>query len=624
MLNPLLVPTPLVAEHERSPVRLEQPRSERLRRLAVLCHLGVWLLGWLGIRMAALAGRLLAWLPAPMRPRSDGRAAAGARQLRQTLERLGFLAVKVGQLLSLRTDLFSAELCAELSRLQYSTIGFPVEIAVAIVERELGGPLDSFFSRFDPLPIAAASIAQVHRARLRREDVEVVVKVMRPGAPRIFAKDLALLRALVRWLGLIPWLGFLQLGEFLWEVEQIVREEVDFRYELANIQRFRRSVRRHRIYVPRPFAGYSKRRVLVMEAIDGVLMSDYIAVHQADPERAAVWLSDNEVDPQKAARRLLLSFLRQLFEDNLFHGDLHPGNVMLLRRSRVALIDLGSIGSSEAQMVRRYAATLMALASWEFQKAAELNLSFTPELPLIDLVAVREELVRALRAWAMRTRVTTLPYHLRSLSNGFAEVIRIMARRGIGTSWGLLRIDRSLTTVDASLRVLTPRLDYLKLFRRYFREREERLLRRLLRPAMVRHTIAAAENAVSEFKLWIAPYLRQLYRAFDGNALSSLGAFAFRLASLACFAAGLLLLAAYLHQRWGFLPAAGGPAGVTAQGRQITLSLWAAIDRVPAASHGVAIAALLTVFCLALSLWRLASKLLVRDMVLGWGRRGAG
>ena len=612
MLNPSLVPTPLVREDERPPVPLEPPRSHRFRRLVVLCNLAWWFLGWLGSRLMALASFLFGWLLAPLGLRPDPRAAAAAaaRRLRRTLERLGFLAIKVGQLLSLRTDLFSPELCAELSQLQYRAVGFPVAMAVAAVERELGGPLDLFFSSFRQPPVAAASIAQVHRARLRAEDAEVVIKVMRPGARRIFASDLALLRALVRLLGLIPQLRAFHLHEFVWEVEQIAGEECDYRFELANLETFRKSMRRHRIYVPRPFAAYSTRQVLVMEAIDGALMSDYIAMRQRDPGRLARWLRDNDVDPEQAARRLLLSFLRQLFEDNLFHGDLHPGNVVLLRRSRLALIDLGSLGRADTHMVMRYAMTLEAFASGEFHRGADLTLSFSPQLPLIDLVRVREEMVRALRAWAMRTTVATIPYHERSLSNLFAALTRIMAHSGIATSWGLLRIDRSLTTIDASLHALIPRIDYLALFRRYFREREQRLLRRLLRPAAVLRAVGAAENAVSEFKLFVAPLLRQLSFIFSGGIFASVRAFLLRLAAVASLAAGLFLFAVDMHQ---LRPAAPGKPPPM-------LSVERAVESVPPASQPTLVGAQLIAFVLAFSFWRMSSKQELRDTIAGFGR----
>jgi ubiquinone biosynthesis protein len=156
---------------------------------------------------------------------------------------------------------------------------------------------------------------------------------------------MALIRGLIALLRGLHLAGSHRWEELLAELTQIVREEIDYRYEISNLKRMRKSLRAHRIYVPRVFENLSSPRVLVMEFIQGALMVDFIALNQSEPERVSAWARENHIDPEKVGHRLYLSFLRQLFEDDLLHGDLHPGNIILLRNSNIAFIDLGTIGT---------------------------------------------------------------------------------------------------------------------------------------------------------------------------------------------------------------------------------------------------------------------------------------
>src|SRR5262249_47012461 len=151
---------------------------------------------------------------------------------------------------------------------------------------ELGRPLSEVFDRFDDQPIAAASIGQVHRARLRQEKVEVVVKVQRPSVEITFRSDLAWIRRLVHTfhrLGLWPHMRW---KDLILELDEIVLEEVDYRYELAAARRMRWVLRSHDIYVPKTFRAYTSRRVLVQEYIAGVTMSEYVTILRHTPEIA--------------------------------------------------------------------------------------------------------------------------------------------------------------------------------------------------------------------------------------------------------------------------------------------------------------------------------------------------
>src|SRR5262249_24032011 len=210
-----------------------------------------------------------------------------------------------------------------------------------------------------------------HRARLRATGQAVAIKVRRPHVAHAMESDLRFVRALC---GVFDFLGILReahLGDFIQELTSAMREELDYRLEATSLQRMRRSLRGHGVDVPEVFVRFSSARVLTMEFVDGVSMAEFIAMREADPERVTLWLAENRIKPRRVGRLLHASLMRQIVEDNLFHGDLHPGNVILLRRSRVALVDFGSIGSLEARFRTLYRLLNRSMADRDFEKTSD-------------------------------------------------------------------------------------------------------------------------------------------------------------------------------------------------------------------------------------------------------------
>ena len=179
-----------------------------------------------------------------------------AARVRNFLEDMGGLWVKAGQLISLRTDLLSPEMADQLTQLQYRAYGFAPEIARQIVAETLGRPIEQVFDVFEDHPFAAASISQEHRAHLRREGAWVVVKVQRPGIGPIFERDLRVIGWLARWGAKAPGMAYAGFDKLFRELQNIMREEIDYRYETSNLRRMRKSLRRHRVYVPKVFVEY--------------------------------------------------------------------------------------------------------------------------------------------------------------------------------------------------------------------------------------------------------------------------------------------------------------------------------------------------------------------------------
>lgn len=495
------IPTPLRHRRERRRVKIGPAMPQSRQR-------GLWVV------TALIAYLVRAQINSWFMNDALERNAVGLRAL---FERFGGLWIKLGQLMSLRTDMLSDPMCRELSRLQYDAVGFPPADAVAVIERELKGPLPRFFSRFEQAPFAAASIAQVHRATLKGSDLVVVVKVRRPGIVEAFERDLRLLRRMVKFSDQLALGRHMRWNDALWELEQMMREELDYRYEAANLNRLRTSIKTHGVHVPRPFFDLSTAAVIVMEFVPGVLMSEYIERATENPEQAADWCEANGIRPKKVAERLFISALRQLLEDNLFHADLHPGNIMLLKNSRVALIDLGTIGTMEREFLELYLMSLRSLAQKDFNRAADYTLRLCPELPTLQLTALKRDLVRGYRQWEARTHLRNIPYHEKALTSAGADSGRILYKYKVQPTWTFMRISRTWATLDASLQFLIPNANYMKLFKRYFDGARHRALRSQGLRQIVVDRIVQASRSIHEYDLLLKPLLRNETLSLTGS-----------------------------------------------------------------------------------------------------------
>jgi ubiquinone biosynthesis protein len=507
MLSPGLIPTRLDASRTSGIVTVSVQPVSRLRTATAL------------IALLGLCRRLLV-----LRMRSSIDADVAGRMVRETFEHLGGLWLKAGQILSLRVDLFPKRFCQQLAMLQNRSFGFPTPIARRILEQELGAPIDDYFDEFAEQPFAVASIGQVYRARLRREQVYVAVKIQKPFSEELFARDLVLIRWIVRVLKVVRFRTHMRWDLGYNELSDVMKEELDYHYEASALRRMRRALRRHGIYVPRLFARYSTRRVLVTEFIHAILMADYIKAAEENPQRLAAWLTENNVKPRKVARRLIRSMYRQLFENNLFHGDLHPGNIVLLRNSRIALIDFGSTSFTEREYLQKFVMFVRALATRNYAKAADLSLMLTASLPNnLDVDQVKEDLVRALRSWATRTLVKQLPYHAKSMDNVTIEIVRILVGCRCTMEWGWLRIHRALTTLDTSLVYLYNDVNYTRMLQQYFERAERRKLKSMLTSALPLRVLSGydtqlrIQDRMNDYTLFQGELVRRHAQVFRGS-----------------------------------------------------------------------------------------------------------
>src|SRR5512133_3557029 len=271
---------------------------------------------------------------ADMTAEQGGASSARGQHLREVLDELGPTFVKFGQLLSTRPDVVPPDIVVELRGLQDDVRPFPFEQAERVIEEELGNTLERLFLDFEPAPVAAASIGQVHRATLPNGR-RVAVKVQRPGAPRQIEADLALLYQAAR----IPKervraLDSIDARLLVDEFARQIRQELDYRLEARNADAFHRNFAGHpHVRVPRVYWSYTRSRVLTLEWLDGIQVAD---IHPDE------WPVEDRRD---LAYLMAETWMTMIFRHGFFHGDPHPANILVLGRpDQLGLIDFGAVG----------------------------------------------------------------------------------------------------------------------------------------------------------------------------------------------------------------------------------------------------------------------------------------
>ena len=387
--------------------------------------------------------RLVRILPWGKKPVAD--LSRGAR-IRLALQELGPIYVKFGQILSTRRDLLPPDIAEELAGLQDAVAPFPSDQARQIVEQQLKKGVDELFAEFEDKPLASASIAQVHGARLQTGE-SVVVKVVRPSIEHQIQRDLALLKslgALVR--RYHPEGDRIRPDDIVSEFGRVIHDELDMQSEAANASLIRRNFEdSNELYIPAIYWQLTASRVMVMERVSGVPVRDI-------PE-----LKRRGVDLEKLARRGVRLFYTQVFRDNLFHADMHPGNILVDASDpadpTLIALDFGIVGSLMPNDLYYIGENFLAIFNRDYRRVAELHIEagwVPPETRIDELEAA--------------TRTVCEPAFTRPLEDvSFAETVislfQVARRFKLTLQPQLIMLQKTLLNIEGMGRDLYPKLN---------------------------------------------------------------------------------------------------------------------------------------------------------------------
>ena len=284
-------------------------------------------------------------------------------RIRCALEDLGPIFVKFGQMLSTRPDLLPPDIAMELAKLQDKVPPFPGEEAKALIEKNFSQSIDEIFEFFEGTPLASASIAQVHVARLL-DGKEVVVKVVRPDIVKTIQRDIALLYILA---GLAQkyWSDGRRLRpvEVVQEYEKTIYDELDMQREAASATQLRRNFKNSKLlYIPEVYWNLTRKQVMVMERIHGIPVSNVKR------------LKENHIDLVRLSEEGVQIFFTQVFKHNFFHADMHPGNIFVSPQGQYIAVDFGIVGTLNPEDQRYLAENFLAFFNRDYRRVAELHI----------------------------------------------------------------------------------------------------------------------------------------------------------------------------------------------------------------------------------------------------------
>jgi ubiquinone biosynthesis protein len=405
-----------------------------------------------------------------------------AERIRLALEELGPIFVKFGQALSTRRDMLSTELADELAKLQDRVPPFPGAEARSIAEKAYGRPLTDVFEQFDETPLAAASIAQVHTARLRSGE-DVVVKIVRPGVREKIELDIEVMYFIARLAhDYAPEGHRLRPVEVVQEYEKTILDELDLMREAANAAQLRRNFEGSSIlYVPAVYWDYCRPTVMVMERIHGVLVSDMDELRRRG------------TNIQRLAENGVEIFFTQVFRHNFFHADMHPGNIFVQLDDpdcpRYAAVDFGIVGSLDARDQHYLAENFLAFFDHDYNRVARLHIDsgWVPQHVRVD------ELEAAVRT--VCEPIFNKPLSEISFGQVLVRVFETARRFDMTVQPQLILLQKTLLQIEGLGRMLYPQLDLWKTAQPILKEwGAERLSGRTLANQFRRHLPDLSES----------------------------------------------------------------------------------------------------------------------------------
>lgn len=494
--------------------------------------------------------QLTSLLPAGRRRPPSPPAPVGVR-LRQAFESLGPVYIKLGQALSMRTDLLPAEIVDELAKLQDAVPPLPAEQLHAVLEAEFGAPVSQRFKHFEPAPIAAASIAQVHRA-VTRDGQQVAVKVQRPGLGKLLESDLEILRALAR-----LWERFSgedlprRPVEFVDEFERLMRDELDFLVEARHLRHFAANFRDRRQYrFPRWFEDLSTPRCLTLEYIEGRKLTALGKTPAREKKRLAQTLID--------------AYILMSLQDRFFHADPHPGNFLLDAQDRLVFLDLGQVGRLDRETVAAFTEMLLALVKQDTEGVADAYLQLSVPEESLDLRVLRKDVTVFLEKYY------ALPVQKISFGRSLQDLISLALKHRLKLPQDFVTLAKTFLGAEGLARRLDPELNLVAAAKPL----AERIMRRRYEPGEL---AAGWARRLGEFRRLLTGLPGQLQdllsklqqgrlklefehqglEGFQTHLERASNRFAFSIIVAALVVASSLLLSSHIGPLWGDLSLLG-------------------------------------------------------------------
>jgi ubiquinone biosynthesis protein len=369
-------------------------------------------------------------------------------RLRMAFADLGPSFIKLAQLLSSRPDLITTRYADEFKKLQDEVPPFPVNEAKKIIEEELKLPVGNILSHFDETPIAAASIAQVHRATLF-DGADVVVKIQRPDIGAQIETDINILSYIARLLDkYLPESRFFNPIGIVEEFSRTVRKELNFVEEARSCVKFRKNFEnRPEIYFPRIYSEFVTEKVLVMERVDGVRIDNIAAIDKLG------------IDRKKIAKAGIDAYFKQILEDGFFHADPHPGNILVMPSGVIAFLDFGIVGRVSDELKETMANTFIALIEKDFDRLIDqyVELGIVPEH--IDIESFKREFKADI------VDILEPLYGLTLQEINFAQyldtITHLAIKHNLRIPSDLLLINKAMLILDNLGRQLDPGFDFI-------------------------------------------------------------------------------------------------------------------------------------------------------------------
>jgi len=378
------------------------------------------------------------WVP------SDLKELSAPVRLRMAFEELGPTFVKLGQLLASRPDLIPEEFCIEFQRLHDRVEPVPFSEVCKVIEEQYGVELHEVFPQFDEKPLASASIAQVHRASLL-DGTEVVVKVQRPGIMKTISEDLSVLEQVAGLLDrYVPESRIYNPKAVVKEFGRSLSLETNFVIEANNIKRFRHNFMNDEdVVIPQVYFDFSGEKVLVMEALEGLPISNPMSLDQTG------------VDPLRVLRLGVQTYLKMVYKHGFFHGDLHAGNLFILPDSKIGLIDFGVVGRLTRRTRSAIASMFLALAEEDFERMAYVYVDLAPYNEHVDVDGFAQDL-----AYVLGPYVGLTMKHV-NLGQLLMESTSLAAKHGLVLPAELILFFKSIVAIEGVARKISDDFDFM-------------------------------------------------------------------------------------------------------------------------------------------------------------------